>query len=381
MKIWDRIIIGEGWGALATLLQKGSVESEQWLWIRGSGAHLFQPSVEASQVASERYVALLAKFLGENTEPTEVGEMERSRVWKNKSFRLPLWSEEETEELKVDAARGALWTPEAAWLPMTLERAAFEEPIWELETRARKKLEEEGLPGLQVVSADPIEDMEWSESWVECVLGSGNRFRARSVFYGDRIVDLARFPGCPVRWTVDGKQKSLKEIMIKGKATGVIQVRLMHEAPQAQWVGHTWVLPCQREPGEKQDRHVIGSLSSDGLSSLWTLTLTTEEVESNQLVAKKLRRIKQALSKCFENEFKIQDEQVRFEESAWMTEGEAPTPVFVCEQGETRVVALSDAWGFEAAVSAWLQTQAFDPTSSSVQPEQSHESQASTSAT
>jgi hypothetical protein len=108
---------------------------------------------------------------------------------------------------------------------------------------------------------------------------------------------------------------------------GCLQVSFQHEAALggSEPRPESFFGPIQREAGEEMQRQVWGHFSSDGLRSHWSVALESREIEDNHEIAKKIRRMKQAVEKMFtgpswlpegKEDFiaTVTDEQVRFEE-------------------------------------------------------------------
>jgi hypothetical protein len=106
------------------------------------------------------------------------------------------------------------------------------------------------------------------------------------------------------RWsllpTLEGLPKPIS--FLRGRnACGVLQATYHYEKalPWAQDSLEAFFQAAHRDSGETIERSVWGGFYAEGRKSVWTLILNAEEVEDNHTIAKKLRRLKQAVSRMF----------------------------------------------------------------------------------
>jgi hypothetical protein len=139
-----------------------------------------------------------------------------------------------------------------------------------------------------------VDGFEVKEKQISGVkLGSGEIVAADSVLFADRWTEIAGLVGLP-------KGISQSELHMRGRnPVGVIQATWTHRKAIHETVLEGFFGTLHRESGETFDRHVLGYFSDDRKESYWTVCMGSEESEDNHEIAKKLRRIKQALNKMF----------------------------------------------------------------------------------
>jgi hypothetical protein len=146
----------------------------------------------------------------------------------------------------------------------------------------------------------------------------------------------------------------------KREPMGVLQAVFAHEQPVAMGIQEGFFGTISREAGEETERHIWGYFTQDGMKSFWTICLSSEEGEDNHAIAKKLRKMKNALDKMFVGEgwvpegkaefmANVRSEQVRFEESILFSEGEDPREAITLDKLE-RVYFLTDGYGPTSAL-------------------------------
>jgi hypothetical protein len=126
---------------------------------------------------------------------------------------------------------------------------------------------------------------------------------------------------------------------------GALQAVFTHSVPMLSGITEGFFAVLNRESGDSQDKQVFGHFYKGGLESVWTTAIAPEEGEDNHLIAKRLRRMKQALEKMFggsewipdgmNGEFgrTIKNEQVRYEEGFVLSSGDVPTSPLRSEKG------------------------------------------------
>jgi hypothetical protein len=159
-------------------------------------------------------------------------------------------------------------------------------------------------------------------------LASGQRIEGDEVMYVDRWTALPGMVGMP---------KGIS-FLRKREPVSVLEATFSHRAPIGAGVVEGFFGPLHREAGEEFERHLWGHFASDGWRSTWLLGLAGEEVEDNHQIAKKLRRMKNALEKMFVGppwleegiegfSANVASEAVRFVEAALFCDREPPTEV------------------------------------------------------
>ena len=157
-------------------------------------------------------------------------------------------------------------------------------------------------------------------------LASGEELACENILFADQWASIPALQGLP---------KNLAFIRRREPAS-ILEATFTHAQPIGVGLMEGFFGSLHKEVGEEFERHVWGHFSSDGLRSYWALCLTGEEVEDNHQIAKKFRRMKNALDKMFTGsswlaegatEFlgTVTGESVRFHESVIFAEGEEPT--------------------------------------------------------
>lgn len=307
------IVIGNGAGALASageLARRG----EKVYWFSGTGTRLFSvfPFLEFSE-SIEGWQSF-ANHYG-----IELSEMQRGnflREFRNKGFRAPLWTQAPTPSDRKEVMLETLWEPELSLvgrLDAGFGRSwvDIEEDLRTAVSSSENIIRKEGNYPLSISE----EKGEWTAS-----LEDGSAIQFSRLIYADRLDRLREVKGIPKK-IIDGLRKYPRY--------SAVQLLLKHKKPVSVGLTEGFMFELQREPGEELQRHAFGGFFSGGSKSLWTVLLTSDELEDNHLISKRLRRIKQALNKAFQRPDWIDDphgkadfteftdsETVRVEESA-----------------------------------------------------------------
>jgi hypothetical protein len=320
------VVIGEGWaalGAVGFLAQAG----REIRWISGTGSRIFASTASLEAGPGVAAWAELARRFGIETGGVDLGSF--LREYRNKSFREPAWIQAPTLETRRDVRDELLWAPERFFAP-SLE-ARFELPWGEIEEQIRARIAE--LPNVQKTEGTPIQGFRMegegkSARLAAVVLGSGEEIACSRAIYADRWSNL---PG------LDGLPKPIP--FIRGREPmNLLQAMLTHESPMPAGLKESFFAALHKEAGEEIQRSVYGFFSPDGKRSIWSVVLGANEGEDNHEIAKKLRRMKQALERVFtgsewlpegKTEFmaNVSSEQVRFEEFVVFGAGKAPQAV------------------------------------------------------
>lgn len=341
------VIVGDGWSALgsAGFLAQAGVQVS---WIAGSGARLIAPlpALEAGE-GSSAWKALVQR-LG-----IEAGELQSGsylREFRNRAFREPTWVKAPTPESRREARDEVLWSPETRMSGVF--EARFDLSLMEVEERIRAQLAE--MPHIQRIEGVPVQAIRTekpSESGtvLTVILGNGTEIVCDQVIYADRWSTLIQIEGLP---------KNLG-FLRQREPTSVLQAVFTHSVAIKPGVMEGFYAPVHREAGEESQRHVWGYFTSEGTRSIWSLVLSSNEIEDNHEIAKKLRRMKQALDKMFGEGFlpegqkdfvsTVQSETVRFEEGVLYGKGEIPVePITVPKL--PGIAFLTDGYGPSAAM-------------------------------
>ncbi len=315
------VVVGNGWAALAavvSLTAKGRVVQ----WLTGTGARILAPLPALEAGPGARFWETLAA-----ESATEGSWLMECR---NRAFREA-------------GRRDSFWEPEARFVGEQDLRlgGAFAT----VEERLRDAASVHRISG---ETRDPVTGfLEEGGRIRGVVLASGKEVPCGELVFADRWSDLPRVAGFP-------KSASFPR---HREAVGVLQVDFTHALPAAPanpecarplWadeIPEGFVVALQREVGEESHRNAFGyfwlSPGAGQLSrearvsrSRWTVLLSAEEAEDNHEIAKRLRRLKQALEKAFAGPdwsggegrtflASVTEEQVRFEESVIFAAGEA----------------------------------------------------------
>jgi len=361
------VVIGEGWAALGALIRElargvREPEAAPILWLAGSGGRAIAtlPSIEGDEAAT--LLESAAEFLDLPLGPRVAGTS-FVREFRNRSFREPVWSRKDSapEQRKVRSAE--LWAPEAALVPV--DEVRWESSLVEIEEQLRERLLQH--PGVKRLSGVPVEGFKVLDGAVKAVmLASGDEIETDHVIYADRWSQLGRLTGLP---------KAMG--FLRGREPmGVLQAVFTHSTPLLSDVTEGFYSALTRESGDAQERQVFGHFYRGGSESVWSSVISPEEGDDNHLIAKRLRRMKQALEKMFaesdwvKGEFgaTIKNEQVRYEEGIVLSEGEAPEAALTLSKGAQSLRGIefvTDGYGVGSAMLQCLRAAGLKP---SVQP-------------
>ncbi len=314
-------VIGNGWAAVAAvgLLARSGHEVA---WIPHSAARMSAPLPSLENGPGVEVWRILARALEMDLGVPQTGTF--IREFRNKAFREPQWAKAPTPEMRAEVRDESLWGPERRIAGVF--EARFELTVGEIEEAIRARLA--ALPGIQKIEGNPVAGFAFDESShrVQAVkMSSGEEIPCDRVIYADRWSELAGLEGLPKPLSFNRARDPM----------GMLQVQLTHQPKLAAGLIEGFFSPVYKDAGEEFQRHVFGYFSADGSKSFWTLFLAANEVEDNHEIAKKLRRMKQALGRMFSApEFlpegkadfasTIAHEQVIFAEAMMMAGGEAP---------------------------------------------------------
>lgn len=383
------VIIGDGWAALGLagfLAHPGSSlgsspessNEEQITWISGSGSRIVSP-LPGFEIAAEEKGGVIWAQLAQNFELNAGALTEGSflREFRNKAFREPVWMKAPTPEDRREACNELLWTPERVFAPIF--EARMQLSTAEIDALVREKLAE--MPNVRRVEGVPVQSIQTKGGKIESVtLANSEVIACDRVFFADRWNTLGQIEGMPKGLAFTRKREPM----------GILQASFAHEQPVAVGVQEGFFGAISREAGEETERHVWGYFTNDGMKSFWTICLSSEEGEDNHAIAKKLRKMKNALDKMFTGtswvpegkaEFmaNVRSEQVRFEEAILFSEGEDPREAITLDKLEG-IYFLTDGYGPTSAlrqVDTALKAAGFEIKISQPAPEAAPDSEAS----
>ena len=345
------VVVGEGWAALASLARLLRETEGEILWVSGSGGRVTPAFAsiesEAAATALEGLCSQMDLSLGDRVEGRSF-----VREFRNKSFREPAWKKAADLAECRESRSVELWGAETALVPV--EEVRWESSLVEIEEQLRERLMSHER--IRRIAGVPLEGFKVQDGRVVALLfGSGEELACGRVIYADRWSQLGRLTGLP---------KALA-FMRGREPMGVLQVVFTHVEALRPEVREGFFSVLNRDSGDKHDRQVFGHFYRAGRESVWSSVVTPEEGEDNHLVAKRLRRMKQALEKMFAQtewapgEFAqtIKNEQVRFEEGVLLASGELPDEPIRLARGAQALDGIefvSDGYGVGPALLAAL---------------------------
>ncbi len=260
------------------------------LWLTSSGAKLAPtlPFFESEKCPD--FFRTLAQAYDCDLGPIETGDY--LREFRNKSWRVPNWAFD-------NSVTEDLWLGERVFALQSQARFV-RGSLYELEEQLRLRL----VDKVEKREADLVQEIEQVDDEVNLTLASGEQLKAREVIFCDKYT------------VVQSVALKAHDILVKGHslgrgrhAFGVLQAVFNHtdEPASAETSQQNSSIQIQeglccvinRDSGEEFDRRVWGHFFAGGKKSIWTISLTSEECEDNHLIAKKFRRMKQALEKMF----------------------------------------------------------------------------------
>ncbi len=296
-------------------LSGSSPESPGVIWAKGSG-HGWMPLMPA--VHSEKALSVLFSaidFLGwePNANPVETGLFHR--VWRNKAFKLPVFKRGITLDAQEEALDALLWGPEKTQVSVREYRVGGL-----LLTTLLRALREKcsAYPGLTVIEEHPLVDLSFADGQIgKAKFSHGKEVEFSRIFYGDRFSDLKTIPELAI-----SAAPALTHIR-SSEFVGLLQVYFDHPTFTPPVLDTGLMIPMSRDTGEQLDRNVMGFFTDNG-SSVWSAFITLDEGEDNHAIMKRLRKMKQALAKAFDQpDFMaaVTKERVVFEPRAIVAEG------------------------------------------------------------
>jgi len=141
-----------------------------------------------------------------------------------------------------------------------------------------------------------------------------------------------------------------------------MQVVFSHKEKIEKPIEESFYSVCQKESQENEGKRFWGYFTSDQAQSIWTLFLDLEDFDDPNVIAKRLRRLKQALNKTFQGSQWLSVDQKPFVDTVanesiliekdLISYGVKKTvfPLLKTNQ-EVEYLFLSDAFGVSASLS------------------------------
>lgn len=283
----SKIVIGEGWAATAAA-GFWAAAGHPVSWVVGTGARIRAPLPFFGASPGVAVWQALARRLG-----IDAGESQKGcflREFRKQGFRKPIWTQAPAPADRYDVFQETLWEGECRITAAFEER--FEMGLMDLEEEIRKAVF--GLKSIERIEGPQVSSIEWSGEVGSLALSTGQKLDFSELVYADRwtLLKTIQGPPAPVRSQIQER---------KLKPYPAFQLLMEHDSVigSSEDLKEGFLIELIREAGEEIQRHVWGGFFGAGRKSLWTVVLTPEEGEDNHQIAKRLRRIKQALNKCF----------------------------------------------------------------------------------
>jgi hypothetical protein len=363
---YTHVVVGDGsvalWSLAAILADRTSgenQETESVLWLKGAGAQVFPPvAFMETDSTGLRLVRAVAQKLGWTDLEIEEGQF--IREFRNKAFREPTWyrSKAASTEQQLADRNDSLWGPEQSFAPLRQIRVSPD--LGTLEGRIRQFLAGH-LNCVSLVNT-PLQAVETGDGGgLQLRLGNGRIVMAQHLVFADRWSALSEVEGLPKPMTfMRGRDPHclLQAVFTHEQPSSPVEnVPFEGQAQSWETTGRTLLSPAKKmsslaerptglcfftaankDSGETVERQVWGYFMDGGRQSVWSIAMEREEAEDNHHVAKKLRRIHQAIEKLFsaseaddadvaeaktpkQSQLPILDERVSFEESRIFSSG------------------------------------------------------------
>ena len=351
------IVIGEGWSALAASGWLGA-QGVAVKWISGTGSHLLAPVPFLEASPGVQAWAHLAAALGIETGESRKGSF--LREFRNKGFREPLWTQAPTPSDREDVLNESLWEPERR-IASVFEEKFEQVSLMDLEESIRTQVL--ALPNVTRIEGASVIEIQWDQNQGTLQLGSGEKITFQKLIFADRLSSLKEIRGLPKTLLSSGIGSGAgfktADFERKFKPYSALQLVLHHEPAVGVGIEEGFFLELIKDAGEEGQKHVFGGFFAGGRKSIWTAALSSDELEDNHLIAKRLRRIKQALNKVFsgpewlssgKKDFigTVTSETVRLEESTLFSSGKSEQLPFAWEN--SGITFLTDGLGPAAAL-------------------------------
>lgn len=327
------VVVGDGWSALglvASLIQK----EEKVTWILGSGVAPFSvlPTISNEEGISFWSKLFYTHCLIEQM-PTEGHFL---REYRKSSFQQPEWKKGSEEEDRKLTFNEKLTDAEKTLIPFN--EAAFEKPLPDLEIALRNKVL--GSPLVKLNATGRISEMTDDQIF----FSEGKPVKYSKCFYADSLTSAIDILGAP-KFSASFRGKNRQTLL---------QVITEHPKLLQSFHLNGFFGPTNRDAGEEISKNIFGGFFDDGQKSVWNLLLSEGDAEDNQLIAKKLRRMKQSLDKMFSGPEVVQNgkafsetwtsESVHFIENSIFYKSTPPSECLVYGKNKN-IYYLTDGFG------------------------------------
>ncbi len=322
-------VFGDGWSAtlaVASILAQSqgagsNLQDKKIIWARGNRAcPLPVEGVFPNESAANLAELLDQKLFGDewNTEPGQF-----DRFYKNKSFRTM------TTEVASD-----FWQPEQRMIFGDGFRFT-EKPFLEWWKNLRNHLIEN--PNIIHIVDSELIEFEVMADGGQALFAKGEKVSFEKFIFADRLADIRKFP--KLFRALQGQIPTHKT----SDFVGLLQCTVTHSVPVEEPLDVRFILPMTRDAGEDFERHAFGVFTSPE-TSVWNILLHGDDAEDNHMITKRMRKMKNAISKCFEHQpglQKFSQEIVRYEPNMLLNRDVPKQQIF-----NSDLMWLTDAFGF-----------------------------------
>lgn len=343
-------VLGDGWAGLGSVAF-ALLNGHQILWIPGTSSSLLPPTLSFSGVSETRVLSQFLEALS-----IEVGEPQSGDFtveYRNKSFREPtrLGDADSSHYAGVEAV--LLSSPELRFMGTT---------AFEIERKLRRLIDSKFSGQVERIEGDPLKgfEVEAGGRVSSLSLGSGKVVRVDRVIYAADWGQLPMIEGIPKPIPLLRKRESGGAVQVLfthkpwSEGAGSFQNYLIPVVPKASGGGNSG---ASKNRGSDLERHAVGYLIPSQSLSLWTVSLTAEELEDNHEISKRLKKLKQNLDRAFEGSDlfggsfsnSLLQEQVRFVEEAYFKDHQSLDRPSLIEALEG-IEFLTDGYGMTASV-------------------------------
>jgi len=328
------IVFGES-SASVYLIHELTKQNESILWITGSGARLIPVT---PYVKSEKALAtLLSAQASPSVRSLEHGTFHRT--FRNKSFQFPVWKRAASLEAQEEAFDEIMWDPEKVFLGVQEYRMSGLTPV-QIENKLRVFFEDH--PQVKKIQSNtPIVEFEVYEHGGKVQFSDGFITEFKQFYFCDSLNELRALPKLQAVFRLP--LSAIKS----GNQMNALQVVFHHGVSLEHSRDVCFVIPMNRDSGETFDRNILGYFL-DERTSVWTVFLKPAECEDNHDIMKKLRKLKQTLTRAFDSPdllSTVVKEQVRFEENCLTVNAKLNASV-----SNPDFVLIPDAFGLSHAL-------------------------------
>lgn len=304
------VVIGNGWAALGSvvlLLREG----KSVVWITGLRPRILPPLLGLElgfQLQGARLWKEMADFLEIPIQPFISGS--HLQEYRNKAFREPLWNKAPTTTSRIEVLEECLHPIELG-LMSVYEGRIPEWSLGELDSEIRKNLlSSRYLTKLFIIDNEWVERIQLDKNNIQSItLSSKRAIICHRIFYADHWQQLSHWQGLPKPPRLPKKRNQI----------GLVQLIFSHLHPFDPVWNTGYSIPLHKDAAENDHKHVIGYFFAKGKNSCWSTCLDEKEVEDNHLIAKKIRKMKNALSKGFPGIIEtVKEEQLFFHEGLFI---------------------------------------------------------------